>query len=247
VTAFIKIQPPVIAHRGASAYAPENTMIAFAKARELGIKWLEFDVTLAQSGEPIIIHDDTLERTTNGLGNVVDYSYAHLQTLDAGSWFNKSFTAERIPTLKQVIQFLQESHMAANVELKEFPGHEEKLVTHVLEELAPHLKSFGTDILFSSFSVKELELLRQYAPECHMGLLLHEWVPGWQDICTSLNCASVHVYDDILTEKSAKQIKSMNKGLLCYTVNNPARAKQLFSWGVDAVFSDCPDRILHAL
>ncbi|MBV9574993.1 MAG: glycerophosphodiester phosphodiesterase, partial [Gammaproteobacteria bacterium] len=100
--------PPVIAHRGASAYAPENTMAAFVKAVQLGIKWIEFDVMATVNGEPIIFHDETLDRTTNAQGEVHHHSYAYLQTLDAGAWYQPFFSGEKIPTLQQVLQFMRE-------------------------------------------------------------------------------------------------------------------------------------------
>jgi glycerophosphoryl diester phosphodiesterase len=92
--------------------------------------------------------------------------------------------------------------------------------------------------------MKSLRYLRLYSPTCFIGLLLHEWRPDWEEDCLLLNCVSVHVNNDILTEEMAKKVKSMNKLLLCYTVNDPERAKTLYHWGVDAVFSDVPDRII---
>src|SRR5438552_7543288 len=88
----------IIAHRGASALAPENTLAAFHKAKEIGAKWVEFDCMLASCGEVVVIHDETLDRTTNGLGRVIDYPYSYLKTLNAGSWFNPIFADEKIPT-----------------------------------------------------------------------------------------------------------------------------------------------------
>src|SRR3990167_7563410 len=120
--------PKVIAHRGASAYAPENTLIAFTKAAQLEIKWIEFDVMQASCGTPIIFHDETLNRTTNGKGDVCRYSYTYLQTLDAGSWFNPRFSGERIPTLNAVMAFLANENMNANIEIKALPGQEEQCV-----------------------------------------------------------------------------------------------------------------------
>ena len=243
----LNFNPPVIAHRGASAYAPENTIIAFTKAAQLGIKWIEFDVMQAACGMPIIFHDDLLDRTTNGVGAVDHYPYSYLKTLDAGGWFDLKFSGERIPTLQQIIEFLQSTKMSANVEIKLLPGGEEKLVVSVLELMDQYLKSAPASILFSSFSVDALRHLRKYSPNCLMGLLLHEWEPNWQEICTSLQCVSVHVNHEILTQEYAQKIKRMGKLLLCYTVNDPNRAGELYSWGVDAVFSDVPDKIAHVL
>lgn len=239
----LKFQPPVIAHRGASAYAPENTLSAFIKAAQLGIKWVEFDVMQAASGELVIFHDDQLHRTTNGRGALNDCSYAYLQTLDAGFWFHPTFSGERIPTLTQGLKFLQDMKMSANIEIKAAPGHEEKLIVSLLKEMSHHYIPSRSQILFSSFSIEALQALRKHAPDSKIGLLMHEWLPDWHDICKSLHCISVHVNDEILTQERAYQIKADGKLLLCYTVNDLARAEELYSWGVNAVFSDVPDKI----
>src|SRR5687767_2537589 len=115
---MIRFDPPVIAHRGASFYAPENTMAAFRKAAQLGVNWVEFDVVATKDGMPVVFHDDELNRTTNGVGMLSDYSHAYLQTLDAGSWFDARFAGETIPTLAQVLTFLAEMKLNANIELK---------------------------------------------------------------------------------------------------------------------------------
>jgi glycerophosphoryl diester phosphodiesterase len=293
--AVLDFTPPIIAHRGASAYAPENTMAAFVKAAQLGIKWVEFDVVLAKCGMPIIFHDETLDRTTNAVGDIDAFSYAHLQTLDAGRWFHSSFSSERIPTLHEVLVFLRDAGMSANVEIKPMPGKEEQTVMRtleVMEELgwiprtrrgmtASHggmtpshggsaalssrgvsvesmsnvdrtsaLSSRGlsagstssvSQILFSSFSIPTLRYLRKHSSDCNIGLLLEKWEPNWEAVCDELQCVSVHTDEVIINAETAKKVKNMNRYLLCYTINNPARALELFDFGVDAVFSDCPD------
>ncbi len=269
---LLDFTPPIIAHRGASAYAPENTMAAFVKAAQLGIKWVEFDVVLAKCGMPIIFHDETLDRTSNAIGAIDAYPYEYLQTLDAGKWFHPSFSGERIPTLAQVLIFLREAGMSANVEIKPMPGREEETVIKTLEvmqalslqktchpreggdpcngsllEMGPRFRGDDGHILFSSFSVPSLRYLRKYAPNCDMGLLLENWELDWQAVCNELQCVSIHTDEVIINAETALKVKNMNKYLLCYTVNSPARAKELFALGVDAVFSDCPDVIEREL
>ena len=232
----------VIAHRGASAYAPENTLAAFKKAQELNITWVEFDVMQSLCGEVIIFHDELLDRTTNGKGDVSLVNYSDLTKLDAGSWFTPDFSAECIPTLNQLLEFLTENNMSMNIELKSLPGDEEKLVLKVLEVVSQYQDN-SSAILFSSFSLQALQALHHYSPESNKGMLLHEWEENWEKLCVELNCVSVHVFEEILTKQTSHEIKAMNKKLLSYTVNDPNRAAELFSWGVDAVFSDRPDVI----
>ncbi len=240
----LNFNPRVIAHRGASAYAPENTVVAFTKAAQLGIKWVEFDVMLTADNVPIIFHDDELDRTTNGRGEVSVHSAAYLATLDAGSWFNPIYSGEKIPTLKAVLDVLSNTQLSANVEIKAPAGQDEKLVIRILETMSGYLQQRPSTILFSSFSVDALRYLRHYFPQARCGLLLHEWEPNWQALCEELQCVSVHVNHEIMTVAAAKQIKAMNNQLLCYTVNDDHRAQALYAMGVDAVFSDAPDRIM---
>lgn len=238
-------QPPVIAHRGASAIAPENTLVAFSKAIELGCQWIEFDVMRAACGTPVIFHDDTLDRTTNGHGQLAAYTYEALKKLDAGSWFEPRFKNTRIPSLLEVVTFLQSNHLCANVEIKPSFAHEEKeLVQQAVAMIAAHLPR--DRILYSSFSLSALHYLREAAPDCHLGFLLHEWEPNWQEAANALQCVSIHVNQAILDADAAAQIKKMGKLLLSYTVNDPVRAKTLYDWGVDAVFSDTPEQVMRA-
>jgi len=225
--------PPVIAHRGASAYAPENTMSSFTKAVQLGIRWVEFDVMLAACGTPIVFHDETLDRTTNAVGNVGDYSYTYLRTLDAGSWFSSSYSCERIPAFEQVVEFVRDTGLCANVEIKPLPGQDKATVTAVLKVVSRYFPENNPSILFSSFSVP--------TPHCSMSLLMHEWLPDWKSLADELSCVSINVNQEILTADNPRVLKGDDRQLLSYTVNDARRAEQLFSWGVDAVFSDNPD------
>lgn len=240
----ISIQPPVIAHRGASAYAPENTLASFLKAKTLGARWVEFDVMLTADHEVIIIHDEELNRTTNGTGRVSDCSYADIKKLDAGSWFDPKFSAEKILSLKEMIDFLRQHQMSANVEIKALPGHEEITAIKVLEVIQQHWTKDMLPPLISSFSLPVLHIVRYHSATCYVGLLMHHWLSEWQQLCDTLQCVSVDVNEKIIDPDKVKQIKATQRLVLAYTVNDPQRAQELFSWGVDAVFTDCPDRIL---
>jgi glycerophosphoryl diester phosphodiesterase len=241
------IKPPVIAHRGASKIAPENTLSAFLKAKEVGVNWLEFDVRLAACGEVVIFHDETLDRTTNGLGRVIDYPYAELKKLDAGSWFNPLFMHEAIPTLKATMEFLGRYQMAANVEIKAEPGHEIATAARVMEILDIHLQQKKIPLLISSFSLAVLREVRKYSQDYCLGFLMHEWTPEWQSLCHELNCVSVDINQAILTPERTREIQSTGRLVLSYTVNEIERARELFSWGVDAVYSDYPECILKGV
>jgi glycerophosphoryl diester phosphodiesterase len=233
VTALLDFYPPLIAHRGLSQRAPENTMIAFMQAAACGFKWIECDVMLAQCGKPIIFHDETLERTTKAQGLVEAYPYAYLQTLDAGCWFDPRFSGEIIPSLPQMMSWLAHTNLKVNIELKPVLGNQEQLVQTVLKMITPSPR-----VLFSSFSFKILEILRHYAPDCLIGLVLDDWHPDWQAQTKALSCSSFHLNQTLINQERAAQIKASGLYLLAYTVNNFKRAQALYALGVDAVFTD---------
>lgn len=235
--------PPVIAHRGASGYAPENTLAAFYKAKQLGIHWVELDVQLSGDGRLIIFHDETLERTTDGQGKVHEHSWEYLQTLDGGSWFGGDFLGERLIDFQQAIEFFTGEDISLNVELKPSPGQEEVLVRTLLKEVKL-MGVLAPSMLFSSFSISTLKYLRKQAPDVLIGLLMDEWLNDWRELAENLACVSVHFNQELATLERVQSIKSQNKKALCYTVNDFFRAQQLFEMGVDAVFSDFPDQVL---
>lgn len=242
-----RIDPPVFAHRGASQYAPENTMTAFAKAKALGIRWLEFDVMLSADDQLVVIHDDTIDRTTDGSGYVSDHSYEQLSALDAGFWFEPIFAGEKIPLLSDLLQWMDKEQMLANIEIKAMPGKEQLTAMRVLETIKQNWSKDIAQLLISSFSLEVLHCVRKLDTACSMGLLMHEWMPEWEKVCDELQCLSVNPNEKIVDQAKIAQFKSTGRSVFCYTVNDVHRARELFSWGVDAVYSDCPDKIVAAL
>jgi glycerophosphoryl diester phosphodiesterase len=242
-----KFVPPLIAHRGASKLAPENTLAAFQQAKDIGATWVEFDVMLTACGEAVLIHDETLERTTNGSGNVCDYSYSYLKELDAGSWYSSAYANERIPTLQAALLFLAALGLSVNIEIKAIGGQEELVVKKVLNDLKLYWPRTAPQPLISSFSMAILYHVRQQSSDALIGVLIHEWFAGWEKVCEELNCVSVNVNDAIIDVSDIHKIKAMHKMILVYTVNKPERAIQLFSEGVHAVFTDEFQVLLGAL
>lgn len=234
----------IIGHRGASAYAPENTLAAFDKAFSLGCRVIEFDVMCTADGEPFIIHDDSLKRTTNGKGEVGQVDAAYLQSLDAGSWFSRQFKGEKIPHFKDALKWLSFSGMQANIEIKPYPGTVEQTAVAVLSHIHRYWPQGKELPLVSSFEWEALLLCRSIAPEMPLGLLLHEWDKSWLQKAKQLECYSVHFNRKILTAERVKAVKEQGYIVCAYTVNRKRLANKLFSWGVDAVFSDYPDLLI---
>lgn len=231
----------VISHRGASGHAPENTLASFNKAIELGSSCVEFDVMLSSDEEPFVFHDFSLARTTNGRGNFGKATSSYLSTLDAGQWFSSDFLGEKIPHFHQVLMWLGEHSVQANIEIKPYPGTTEQTTRVVLNYIKRYWPANKPWPLISSFEYEALELCHKHAPELPLGLLLHRWQPNWQSLAQRINASSINLNQSILTQSRIQEIKEAGYSLLAYTVNKKQQAEELLNWGVDAVFSDYPD------
>lgn len=238
---MLPLSEKVISHRGASAYAPENTFAAFNKALAMGSHQIEFDVVLSADGVPFVFHDEYLNRTTNGSGAIGMVTAEYLSSLDAGSWFSKTYLNEKIPLFRDVIDWLMTHSVHANIEIKPFPGKTEETTRAVLETIRERWKVPHGWPLLSSFDLEALQLCIQLEPEMPRGYLLHRWDKDWFKKAVTLECSAMHINHKILTPKRVASIKAAGYSLLAYTVNNASRAQTLFDWGVNAVFSDYPD------
>lgn len=231
----------IIGHRGASAYAPENTIASFMKAKCLGCHFVEFDVMLSADGQPFVFHDETLKRTTNGRGEFGKVSAEYIQSLDAGKWFSNQFLNEKIPSLLTVLEWLLASNVKANIEIKPYPGTTEQTTVAVLTHLNRYWPQEVPFPLVSSFDLDALTLCRSLSPELPLGLLLDKWDENWLKLAKNLDCYSVHLSTRAATQARVQDIKSAGYVVYVYTVNSQSLARKLFSWGVDALFSDYPD------
>lgn len=240
-------QPPVIAHRGARTKAPENTMAAFRETVAEGIQWIETDVKLTHDGVPILIHDDTLDRTTSGQGPVADMVWSDMKNLDAGSWFNPAFASERVPHLADVLHYVLDHNLHLNLELKPCPGRTQVTVMVTLIEAAKIWSPDREPPLISSFNVDALIIASRLHPDWPRGLLMDEWQENWPELVKNVDAATLNLNADMLTQENIQHFKESGLPLLAYTVNDPVRAKELLHWGVTAVFSDNPQEIIKAL
>lgn len=234
--------PWLIAHRGASQDAPENTLAAFLLAHQQGARWIECDVCLTQDGVPVIFHDETLERTSSGHGPVAAAPWSVIGSLDAGSWFSPRFALERIPSLQQLCSFLGHWQMGANIELKPTPGLEVQTAQAALHVLAQHWPQNLPPPLISSFSFEALQTVHTLAPDLALGLLIDEGpLPStWRDQARAINAFSVHIPNSLATAERCLAIQQAGYRVLVYTVNTVERQKTLKDWGVTAIFTDCP-------
>ena len=235
-----RVLPPVIGHRGAAACAPENTLAGFRKAKELDCRWVEFDVRLTADDQLILLHDEKLERTTNGRGKAALLPLAEIRRYDAGCRFGPSFRGERVPTLADAVVLLGELGVGANVELKAVRGREAEtgaMAAALLRRVWPPQLPAP---LISSFSPNALAAAQACAPRIGRGILFHSVPKNWRLLAERLGCVTIHAYHRNLDPALVAEIRESGYPLLAYTVNDPARAYTLFCWGVTSVFSDVP-------
>ncbi len=236
--------PRVIGHRGAAGHAPENTLESFRTAARLGATWVEFDVHLTSDKAPVLIHDDTLDRTTDSDGPVDSKSLADLYSIDAGSWFAKAFAGEPIPTLDATLRLLASLGLGANVEIKPSPGREAETGSVVARMLREQWPSVLPAPILSSFNTESLAAARDVAPHIARALLVSQPGKDWANSLQALDCNALHCGHRRLTARDAEQIRRAGYPLRIYTVNERARAEELFRWGAETIITDYPDRIL---
>jgi glycerophosphoryl diester phosphodiesterase len=235
--------PPIIGHRGAAGHAPENTLVSIATAAALGATWVEFDVKLTRDGVAVLFHDDALERTTNGAGKVAEKTLAEIKALDAGSWYQKRFAGEAVPTLEEAMATLARLNLGANVELKPSPGREAETARAVAGLLKTAWPARLPAPMISSFAPEALAAFADAAPQFPRALLVFKVEGDWRRQAESLGCIAVHVSERHLSRELAHAVLGAGYALRSFTVNDPVRAETLFGWGVESVFTDYPDRI----
>lgn len=237
-------RPLNIAHRGASAVAPENTLVAFERARALGADGVELDVRLSADGVPVVIHNATVDATTDGSGQVAEMTVAQLERLDAGAWFGPSYAGTRIPTLEETLLSLGEK-LLFNIELKGHSPVGRGLVRAVVD-LVEGLQLVDR-ILISSFNPLHLHRLQKIAPRIQTGLLyVWRFFPGVAQLVSPEPYAALHPALSVLNKKHLDWIRRHDYRVHVWTVDDPGSMRRLISWGVDAIITNMPDR-LHRL
>lgn len=232
----------VWAHRGAGGwdkqYAPENTMSAFEKAVEMGADGIELDVQFSKDGEIVICHDETIDRTSNGVGAVRAYTLKELKQFNFCS-VHSEFGFVEIPTLREVMDFMKEKDFQLNIELKtsnyDYPG---------LEEAASKLvKEYGLNdrVIYSSFGYASLKKLRQCDKDAQIAILCSTDFVLREDI-KALQAIAIHPWEQLITAENVKKWHEWDVKVNTWSVNRPERIKDLIAMGIDAFITDCPDR-----
>ncbi len=233
----------VIAHRGASGNAPENTLAAFRKAIALGASFIETDLQLSRDARFVAIHDATVNRTTNGQGAVHDMTLADLRKLDAGSWFGSEFSGERIPTLEEILEFSKKNDVVFYLEIK--PGGSWGGEHAMISSLRESGEIPRTVVI--SFDPSIVLSLRKIEPTLMTGLLYDGQIENPLDKAVAIGARQLVVRGDLVTPALISEAKKKDLQVVCWTVNHPAHMRLLAAAGVDGIMSDYPDRLVAAV
>jgi glycerophosphoryl diester phosphodiesterase len=229
--------PRIIAHRCGGALAPENTLAGLRLAARLGCRGVEFDAMLTADGVPVLIHDETLERTTSGRGRVAETNSTHLARLDAGIRHHPAFSVEPLPSLDEALRLCAALGLWANVEIKPSAGAEAETGRAV----ARHAVMAPGKLVLSSFSLEALNAATETAPSLPRAMLVEEIPADWRGRMAQSGALALHSAARGLTAETVAAVREAGFPLACYTVNRRDEAERLFAMGVSAVFTDRPD------
>lgn len=230
--------PLILAHRGASRECPENTLVAFRTALERGADGIECDVQLTKDGELVVIHDERINRTTDGTGWVKDHTFAELRALDAGGWFAPAFHGARIPTLREVLELVAPQTRVINVELKNnrvgYVGLEAKVIA------ALHQCGILAKTIVSSFNHRSLHLVKTIDPSARLGFLYVATLRSPVRRAVELGAEAIHPPRLAVSPLLVRRAHASKLKVHVWTVNSPKEMHRMITCGVDAVFTDDP-------
>lgn len=237
----------VVAHRGFSGAAPENTLAAFRKAMEIGCDMIELDVQLSKDGKVIVLHDDTVGRTTNGRGRAVDFTLKELKDLDAGSWFGRNFSGEKIPTLEEVL-LLAKDRVLVNIEIKH-PEHGQYPVEELTEKAVREVRNAGMipQVIFSSFNPAALEWIKKNEPRLWVAFLFHRPWESLPEVTGEREYEVLNLRNLYLTRDKIAALHRLGKKVNVYTVNSEEEIERFVQWGADGIITNHPDRLIKIL
>ncbi|HET8598001.1 MAG TPA: glycerophosphodiester phosphodiesterase [Castellaniella sp.] len=236
--------PAFIAHRGGGRFAPENTLAAMRAGAAHGFRMVEFDVKLSRDGVPFLLHDDRINRTSDGRGVASNLDWKTLSQFDFGSWHGPDFAGEPAPTLLSVARYTLARGLYSNIEIKPTTGCEVETGTAVAQAVDRLWAGAELSPLLSSFSESALEAARTAAPHLPRALLIEGPVPAdWHTRMTGLGCIGLNIDTRHTDETLVREILDQGATLAIWTVDDPARARELLRWGCQAVFTNALDEI----
>lgn len=249
----------VSAHRGAGTMAPENTLEGFRAGLHHGFHAFETDAMLAKDGIPVLMHDERFGRTIRDTRSVPELTSLEIRSLDAGSWFAPQYTGVPPAGFEQAVRWCRANRVWLNIEIKPAKGAEletGRVVGRLTGELYADLVREGGATqagvvpdapLFSSFKPEALRGAMETAPNIPRGFLVDELPENWREVLEEMKCVALHCNQRRLTPEFAREVKALGYWLFCYTVNDPRRTRELFSWGVDGLCTDRLDLVRPSL
>lgn len=235
------LTPRIMAHRGLSSLAPENTLSAMRLAAEQGSEWVEIDAIACGDGTIVMWHDNSVDRCSDGTGSMAEHNIDSLKALDCGSWFSDKYKGEKIATIEEAIILINDLGLGLNLEFKLYKNSPETVVAPVLELLEKHWKDFDK-LIISSFDLAALTYCRNYSKSLQLGRLYDGIPENWQQEMQSIDAVSCHCDYKLLTKEQAQAVKTAGYELYCYTPNNPDEIAQHWDWGMDSAITDYPQR-----
>ena len=229
------------AHRGASGYYPENTLLSFEKALDMGCTGIETDVQMTSDGVLVLIHDEMVNRTTNGKGLVKDFTYKELKALDAGSWMNASFSGQFIPTAEELISLIKDKDIRINFELKtgivQYENIEKKLIDLIYKNNLQH------KVILSSFNHYSIVKCKEISKEISTGLLYMEGLYKPEKYAKYVGANALHPYFYALNAEIAEGIKKAGLSINTFTVNEENQMKYFCGLNIDGIITNYPDKL----
>lgn len=240
-------RPIIFAHRGDFAHAPENTLPAFEQALQKGADGIELDVKLTSDGQVIVIHDTTIDRTTNGKGRVAAFALDEIRKLDAGKWFNEKYIGTKIPLLEEVFDLIGKDKLI-NIELTNYSTPRDDLVIKVCDLIKRH--NNHKQIIFSSFFSSNLKIAAQILPEIPRGLLAMPGLVGlWARSFGFMfgDYQALHPHISNASKEQVQRVHRLKRRVHVWTANTVEEVTKLKDWGVDGIFTDDPEMAVQAI
>jgi glycerophosphoryl diester phosphodiesterase len=235
--------PWIIAHRGASGHAPENTLVAFERAVQLGASFIETDLHLTRDARFVAIHDAVLERTTNGRGPVHDFTLRELRELDAGKWFDREFMGEKIPTLEEILQFSRDNDVVFYLEVKYDAAWG---MHHALVAALQKAESAARTVVIS-FDPATLKAVHQLDTSLLIGLLIDKPTADFVSVATGVGARQVCAASAIVTPELVRRAHESDLHVAAWTVNTVEDMRRMMAVGVEGVMTDFPGRLRAAI
>lgn len=228
----------IFAHRGYSAFYPENTMLAFMEAERIQIDGLEFDVQLTKDRIPVVIHDFTLDRTTTGKGKVREHTFKEIKSLSAGKWYSEKYDAEKVPSLEEVLAWAKTTSLTVNIELKSYPKDRDILRKKVITLIEKY--QMNDRVIISSFDHKLIYKIQRTKLELETAIIVESGLVNPLDYIQTVGVSSFHFYYPSMCGEEVNQLLNKGINMRTFTVNSIEQMKECYRWKCSGIFTDDP-------